>query len=324
VFDRATRLRSLAALIVFAGIALGCESEVLPPPPPPDTAASPPQGGRIAFVSTRAGSPHIYVANGDGSSVTRLTSGEAPAWSWDGQRIAFHRGASSGGSSGIYVMNADGSNQRHLVLGFNPAWSPDGRIAFNTGVGAGGGIYVMNSDGSGQQLLRSDEWAEEQNTLPGYGVGSVFAPTWSPDGRRIAFTLASYWDGWRTYIMNADGSDPSPLPNGGYTSWEPAWSPDGLRVGVGTTRSNLGSVIASLGADGSGSQQIHHQGSGYLLDPDWSPDGRQLVFTGQSGNGSRIFAVAAEGGSVRQLIAEAVNPVVQNYRDYAPAWSRAP
>src|SRR5262245_16849209 len=57
----------------------------------------PVKGSRIAFVSTRDGGgppagfrtvPYIYVANADGSGVTRLTQGASPNWSPDGQRIA--------------------------------------------------------------------------------------------------------------------------------------------------------------------------------------------------------------------------------------------
>ena len=51
----------------------------------------------------------------------------APAWSWDGGKIALAR--TSGGSPGIYVMNPDGSGQSRLVAGGTaPAWSSDGRM----------------------------------------------------------------------------------------------------------------------------------------------------------------------------------------------------
>src|SRR5262249_14479904 len=83
-------------------------------------------GSRIAFASTRDGGgpaagwlsvPYIYVANADGSGVTRLTQGESPVWSADGQRIVFY--TRSGPE--IRVINADGSNERVLGRGTWPS-----------------------------------------------------------------------------------------------------------------------------------------------------------------------------------------------------------
>ena len=139
--------------------------------------STPPPSAQIAFVSTRDGTPTIYIAADDGSNVRRLTTGEHPAWSWDGNRIAFHRGAQ------LVVIDANGTNERVLGAGFMPAWSPDGtKIVYGTGVGAaGGGIHVMNADGSGVQLLMRDDFANSP-----YG-DHVHGPVFSPDGKRIAF-----------------------------------------------------------------------------------------------------------------------------------------
>ena len=69
---------------------------VSPPPASPPPGPTPPgpsavSTGPIAFVSTRDGSPYIYLANADGTAATRLTSGEKPAWSRDGRSLAFQR-----------------------------------------------------------------------------------------------------------------------------------------------------------------------------------------------------------------------------------------
>ena len=72
---------------------------------------------------------HIYVMKPDGTNNVRLTTGAGedtdPAWSPDGDRIAFIR------SGNLTVMNADGTNHRPLTLtrdAANPAWSPNGSM----------------------------------------------------------------------------------------------------------------------------------------------------------------------------------------------------
>jgi Tol biopolymer transport system component len=184
-----------------------------------------PRGNKIAFVSRRDGNLEIYVMNTDGSERRRLTRNTVrdsnPVWSPDGRRIAFESNWQ------LWVMNADGSGQRRLTRNggrnFAPAWSPDDRrIAFERRLGrlqrdecSGCGramifeVHVMNADGSGQQML----------------TARGAKPSWSPDGRRIAFM--SRRDGnAEIYAMNADGSGQRNLTRtrGRHEGWL-AWSP---------------------------------------------------------------------------------------------------
>ena len=141
------------------------------------------QPAAIAFLSNRdtSGDFDIYVMDSRGGQVTNLTrhtGGDfSPAWSPDGNRIAF--ASYRDGAPEIYVMNADGSGQTRLTnnfaVDFAPAWSPDGsHIAFTSDRDGLYEVYVMNADGSGQTNLTKNGANDD-------------SPSWSPDGLKIAF-----------------------------------------------------------------------------------------------------------------------------------------
>ena len=82
-------------------------------------------------------------------------------------------------------------------------------------------IYLMRADGTGVVNLSRN---------PADDV----LPTWSADGRRIAFTSDRGGEGvWDLYLMNADGSEVVRVtnePTFGAGRWHPSWSPDGTKI----------------------------------------------------------------------------------------------
>ena len=172
-----------------------------------------PDGRKLAFLNDGGCGPILLqplCRESDGSGLRNLTSKLAaaavvlvtgpasdPAWSPDGQKLAFVR-LNAGLGEPIYVVKADGSGLRNLTpkpVGAyaDPAWSPDGRkLAFVSDRDGNSEVYVMNANGSGQRNLTRN---------PAYDAD----PAWSPDGRKIAFV--SNRDGnYGVYVMNADGS----------------------------------------------------------------------------------------------------------------------
>jgi TolB protein len=163
-----------------------------------------PDGRHIAFHSiTVPGRPYniwkLYVEGTrfsfqwDPVQLTDDPAGAfAPAWSPDGQQIAFH--SYRDGNGNIYLMDTDGANQRritdHPANDTDPAFSPDGEyIAFqssrDTPDGCGMNVWVMRTDGSDPRNLTG-----HTDCTPRSG-----APTWSSDGTMLAFQRQASRDG---------------------------------------------------------------------------------------------------------------------------------
>lgn len=151
-----SRLPVLVVLIMAAalGLAIGSERPGV-------------RNGRIAFADApgrTAGPtslPHaqIYTIDPDGKDRLQLTTGPAgnffPAWSPDGQHLAFTSIRNGRGRDEIWVINAGGKGERRLTGGILPAWSPEGRrLAFFRPVDSGHSqIWVIEVDGRDERQL---------------------------------------------------------------------------------------------------------------------------------------------------------------------------
>ncbi|HKP38693.1 MAG TPA: protein kinase [Pyrinomonadaceae bacterium] len=247
-------------------------------------------------VTQRDLSSHIWVAPGDDANrAKQLTTGSrqdgypSVNWTSDG-RIIYDSTAS--GSVHTWIMDADGSNQRQLTDGIyedqGAHTSLDGRyIVFTSNRTGIYHIYRMDTDGSNLKQLTN-------------GAGE-FAPFFSPDGRWVIFSFASY-SSWK---VPADGGELVQLTD---NSWASDISQDGKLVAyvrpAGADHPLLW-IISIIPFAGGPPLKTLEVTSDTRPNSRWSPDGRAIMYNLTEGGAltgvTNIWIQSLDGAPAKQV-----------------------
>jgi Tol biopolymer transport system component len=262
-------------------------SDIVALPPIVDTGAVSSGRLAVSYYPS-SGWSHVYTLRPDGTGLTQITPDDqwavAPAWSPDGDLIAYQR-LGTDDVAGIWIVRADGSGSARIAAGGSaPFWLDAARVSF----GCATGICVVGADGSSPATLVAhaapEGTADDSYTLSPDGNTFAFVrrvpsddvdpsrvyvmnrdgtaerpltslfyydqsfPSWSSDGKRIAFVNGQY----DVAVVDADGRSEHGVSQRDAIEPDldisaPAWSPDGTQLLFGDARRFY---IAN--ADGSG------------------------------------------------------------------------
>ena len=190
----------------------------------------------------------------------------------------------SNGKIVFWSDRSEASSQSHVPYGSPPPPPPPPPRA----------IFTMNNDGSGAARITTYE--------------NQGAPSWSPDGTRIA--LIAYGE---VYVMNADGTNPVRLTNNTVIDSSPDWAPDDQTIVFASELTGFADLW-TVHADGTGIQRVLAL-PGWDAFPAWSPDGSRIAFSSNYDEGHyEVYTVHPDGSELQRL-------TTNTSWDSEPAWS---
>jgi len=260
-----------------------------------------PDGRTVVFDSDRDGNQEIYAVNIDGSGLRRLTFDPAgdnhPAYSPDGTQIIFTSGRDNENAD-VFVMNTDGSNPVNLTKWDKTnetagvgSWSPDGTgIAFFSDRNGKDDIYVMSAETIRSRVVL----AEPDHDLR--------VPSFSPDGRRIAYSREDPDKSGELRILDLDTKRSTLVKKTELAVTPAAWSPSGEFLAF-HDRVSGNSEIFKVRLDGSDRTRLTTDPAPDT-GPSWSADGSKIVF--QSARGEplgkpQLYVMDEDGSDQRPL-----------------------
>ena len=242
-------------------------------------------GSRIAFAQTGRGSHEIAVVDMDGGRMAAVTNMQSdcllPSFSPSGAEIAFT--SYLRGNPDLWIVSAAGGRARRVSrqpgMNTGAAWSRDGAMVLTLSYQGNAELYrISPADGSIRARLTTNPAIDS-------------SPSFSPDGSQLAF-VSNRQGSPQIFLMPSSGGAARRLTFQGRYNQTPRWNPDPKKPLIAFTGRDERGVFDVFFID-LRTQQVTRltQNKGSNLDPDWSPDGRLMVYASSRGG---LFIVNPE------------------------------
>jgi eukaryotic-like serine/threonine-protein kinase len=162
--------------------------------------------------------------------------------------------------------------------------------------GIGFGIYKFTRQ---KQSAAVQESKPRRLSRLTFDPGLQISPTWSPDGRLIAYASdrSGNFDIW---VEAVSGGNAVQVSHSAANDWQPDWSPDGANLVFRSERDGGGLfVVPVLGG-------LERRISSFGYNPKWSPDGSKILFSsiGSGMHAGEAYIVDLVGGAPREILSD--------------------
>ncbi|HVF40648.1 MAG TPA: hypothetical protein VM939_12180 [Gemmatimonadaceae bacterium] len=255
--------------------------------------------GRTGIAATRLAYVHaglVRVVDSDGANdrpLTRRGLAMSPSWHPRGDKIVYSKFLEGGAGTQIEEIEVSTGKSKVISgrgLNITPVYSHDGRFV----------VYSSGSEsGTDLMMVSVDDPALTQRLTFGRGSDNG-SPSFSPDGRQIAF-FSSRSRFPQIYTIDADGTNLQLLTpfTPGVRSYRaaPDWSPDGRAVAY--EQQNGDFQVWMINIRDKEPRRLTSEGENE--GPSWAPDGRHIALSSTRGGSKQIWILDTESGRFRQL-----------------------
>jgi Tol biopolymer transport system component len=237
--------------------------------------------GEIGFLEKFGDTKGLVYVSGKSGVAGSMRN---PSWSADGKMVVYHKPIDDKPPRMIPVISRDPAFSLYRTGQF-AAWSPAGDRFVLT---VDNGLQIFDSNGENGRMIYENKGAQ------------VAFPSWSPDGKQIAFGVGSYFGGHAKpatiAVVDVDGKGFRNLTDGPGNAGFPSWSPDGKRMVYRVAGAEQGLRILDL-EDG----KVGTLTKEYDNFPAWSPKGDLIEFTSFRDGDFEIYRIKPDGSEVRRL-----------------------
>jgi Tol biopolymer transport system component len=177
-------------------------------------------------------------------------------------------------------------------------WSPDGKTFALAGVSRGRPLLTLIDVASGKHT----------RDIPFPQLGEIYSPSWSPDGRYLAFS-ALQGGLSDLFVYDLEREQLRRLTNDPYGDLQPAWSPDGTTLAFASDRftTQLDSLaygdyqIVTYDLASGAMRAVPGFAHGKHINPQWSRDGKSIFFLSDQNGITNLYRVALADGAIAQV-----------------------